>query len=113
MEPSLQLVVPDVICDVCQDNQDLDLCRDPMLNAESEQVVQGNTVKVKGDWSCRHCKSELNKGLIERKLVDLLNRRIVGYQLQDLKCKKCKMVKNSTVSRYCDCTGLFVQTIGD
>ena len=45
--------------------------------------------------------------------MDLLSRRIVSYQLQDLKCVKCKMVKNSLVSRYCECTGMFTQTQGN
>ena len=33
-EPSLILVIPDVICDLCQYSEDLDICRDPSLNVE-------------------------------------------------------------------------------
>ena len=102
-EPSLILVLPDVICDVCQIASDVDICRDPYLNKEHSN----------GEWTCQHCESTLNKGLIERRLVDLCNRREVGYQLQDVKCIKCKMVKNSIVSRYCECTGHYIQTVGD
>ena len=36
VEPSLILVIPDVICDSCQRCTDLDICRDPSLNLESE-----------------------------------------------------------------------------
>ena len=34
-EPSLILVLPDVICEVCQIASDIDICRDPFLNKES------------------------------------------------------------------------------
>jgi len=108
-EPSLILVLPDVTCDKCLSSTDLDICRDMLLNTE-----RGHNTDQKGghndeNWKCKYCDDYLNKGHIERRLVDLLNRRIVSYQLQDLKCVKCKMVKNSLVSRYCECTGMFTQ----
>ena len=106
-EPSLILVLPDVICDECQHSNDVDICRDPHLNLEDPSQ------NIKGNWDCTQCNNPLNKGQIERRLVELLHRRIVSYQLQDLKCIKCKMVKNSLVSKYCDCTGMYVQTIGN
>ena len=71
IEPSLVLVVPDVICEGCQSSTDLDICRDPYLNYEEENM--------KGDWKCRSCETPLNKGLIERRLVELVNRRVAGY----------------------------------
>ena len=61
---------------------------------------------------CGTCDHELNKFTIERRLLDLANRRLVSYQLQDLKCKQCKMVRNSCVAKYCECTGAYLQTIG-
>eukprot|EP00347_Sterkiella_histriomuscorum_P016015 403354822 len=113
-EPSLILVVPDVICTFCQTSKDLDICRDPSLNKDlhqnnltTEQISAENS-----QWFCQQCDSALNKGLIERRLVELLNRRAVGYQIQDLKCIKCLMVKNTIVSRYCQCTGQFKATVG-
>ena len=33
-EPSLILVIPDVICEYCQTSEDLDICRDPSLNVD-------------------------------------------------------------------------------
>lgn len=33
--------------------------------------------------------------------------------MQDLSCVQCKMVKNSIISRYCECTGMYIQTIGN
>ena len=102
-EPSLILVVPDVICEHCEHCKDLDICRDPGLNSDEsgnqENENQGNVQR--GDWSCKNCNGMLNKGQIERRLVELLSRRVVSYQMQDLKCVKCKMVKNRLVEKYC------------
>lgn len=99
LEPSLVLVLPDVICKQCQSCQDLDLCRDPELNAKR--------------WACEHCETEMEKSDVEKRLVALLNRRVTSYQMQDLKCKRCKMVKNKLVGEYCDCTGSYLQVLGD
>jgi len=109
MEPSLVLVVPDVICENCQRCFDLDICRDPLLNASE---LEEEEVEDSDEWRCQTCGWILSKPAIERRLIDLLNRRLVSYQLQDLKCKNCKMVKNSVVSPYCECTGEFEQTMG-
>jgi DNA polymerase epsilon subunit 1 len=107
-EPSLICVLPDVICDLCQTSTDLDICRDSQLN-----LVDSATGEISSRaWKCRQCEHDLNRGLVERRLIELMNRRVVSYQLQDLKCIKCKMVKNSLVSPYCECTGLYSQTIG-
>ena len=117
IEPSLILVVPDVICDRCCHCFDLDICRDPSLQCydglDLPPELDG-LEPVGGAWRCNgpDCGHPLNKNDIERRLIDLVNRRLVQYQMQDLVCQQCKMVKNSVVSKYCDCTGGYKQTIG-
>ena len=59
------------------------------------------------------CENDLNLERIEKRLIDLLNRRVITYQMQDLKCVNCKMVNNSLMSSRCHCTGKFEQTIGN
>merc|ERR1711908_43076 len=100
VEPSLILVLPDVICHSCQDVFDLDICRNKMVTEASEV------------WPCKQCGEPLDKDLIERRLIDILNKRVVAYQMQDLKCQNCKMVTNSLVVRRCECTGQLMQTEG-
>lgn len=108
VEPSLILVVPDVICKECQSCYDLDICRDPGLNALKEDTdgVQA------GNWECKFCFLDLSKEMIESRLLDFVNKRLIAYQMQDLVCKQCKMVKNTIVSQNCDCTGVYLQTAG-
>lgn len=110
LEPSLVLVVPDVICDVCCKCFDLDICRDPSIQSTKESM---NLADIDGadlseqSWRCSDpdCSQPLNKFDIERRLIDLVNRRLVQYQIQDLVCQQCRMVKNTIVPRYCECTG--------
>lgn len=80
LEPSLILVIPDVICEVCQKCSDLDICRDPSLNEETvvDENVLGENI-IRGNWACSICDAEHNKQNIERKLLDLVNRRLISY----------------------------------
>jgi hypothetical protein len=112
-------VIPDVICEQCQECSDIDLCRDAFINNEyivesAEQGVNQDNI-VRGNWACQNpvCGHEINKFNIEKRLLDMANRRLISYQMQDLKCKQCKMVRNSTVSKYCECTGAYIQTVGN
>ena len=97
--PSLIFVLQDVICDFCLSIRDIDICRD-------------NTV-AKGNWLCNTCNHSYNKEYIENKLVGLVQRRAIAYQMQDLKCEKCKMVRTNLLTRLCKCTGNYKTTLGN
>lgn len=43
-------------------------------------------------WSCQECGNERDLGAIEAQLVCVARSRARNYQLQDLKCSKCKQV---------------------
>ena len=64
-------------------------------------------------WRCKICDNDLSLDKIEKRLIDLLNRRVVTYQMQDLKCVNCRMVNNTILGSRCQCTGKFEQTIGN
>ena len=95
-----------MICEFCQRCNDLDICRNNDLNKQGEADDEGD------NWNCTNCENQLNKQLIQARLLDMVNRRLITYQMQDLKCKQCKMVKNSVVGKTCECTGQYLQTIG-
>ena len=44
-------------------------------------------------------------------LIDSLQRKMMGYSLQDLVCGKCNEVTASNMSRRCKCAGEFVTTV--
>lgn len=46
--------------------------------------------------------------MIEKMLIDICSRKIKSYILQDLKCQKCQSLRKSNLSRYCSCSGAWV-----
>lgn len=38
-------------------------------------------------------------------MIDSMMRRVVSYQLQDLRCSRCKQVKSVNLRTYCECSG--------
>jgi len=91
--PSLTLVLPDMICEFCNSLRDLDICQDEGFKT--------------CDWVCSNCRHLYSKQEVENRLINILEKRIVAFQLQDLKCTKCFLIKNSNLLRHCSCTGTF------
>lgn len=38
-------------------------------------------------------------------MIDAMLRRIVSYQLQDVRCNRCKQIKSVNLRTYCECSG--------
>ena len=89
----MSFVLRDVICPSCNDCRDLDLCRDPQLQVHR--------------WNCAACSSAYDLGSIESALVAVVQQQERAYQLQDLKCNKCRNVSSSTQPVICTqaCSG--------
>jgi len=89
--PCVSFTLPDVICPFCNATKDLDLCRDPELLSKH--------------WNCSECGHAYNKMQIETTLVEIAQQRATRYQLQDVRCMKCKMIKPDNISTCCSCSG--------
>jgi len=85
--PCLSFVLNDVICGYCNFCVDMDILRDPNLMNEK--------------WNCIQCGHEYDKSQIEGRLVEILQKKTLNYQLQDLICEKCKQVKDSNCVNSC------------
>lgn len=70
-------------CSFCNDCRDLDLCRDDEL--------------ARHRWNCRTCEQPYNQANLEQRLVMALQHRVREYQLQDLKCVRCKQVRGAPI----------------
>ena len=58
-EPSLTLVVPDVICPSCQSIVELDICR-------TTELYEDHNLEIpRAEWPCRYCDTPLSKQEIE------------------------------------------------
>ena len=47
---------------------------------------------------------------IEAALVQIVQRRSMAYQVQDLYCSKCRSVKCNKLADYCKCSGRYVNS---
>lgn len=61
-------------------------------------------------WLCLNesCTGEYDRRSIEASIVDAIERRFVSYQLQDLRCARCKTMKSENLRSTCDCSGEYV-----
>lgn len=46
--------------------------------------------------------------MIEMLLVEICTQKVVHYVQQDVKCQKCGQIKRDMLSRYCSCSGKWV-----
>ena len=95
-EPTLELILPQATCHLCQSSFNLDICK------EYDEEQNG--------WTCQDCGTLLKSNYIEKKMIDLLTSRMISYQIQDIECKNCKMIKNTVLGKICSCTGTFKNT---
>ncbi|KAF9543309.1 DNA polymerase epsilon catalytic subunit [Mortierella hygrophila] len=107
--PCESFVLRGVICSYCNYCQDLDFCRDPHLLPK----IKKDTGEVMlGAWRCQECKEEYDREAIEESMVSIVERMVDQYQMQDLKCVKCRRVKADHLGEWCECSGRFVTVLG-
>ncbi|XP_070151700.1 DNA polymerase epsilon catalytic subunit 1 isoform X2 [Polyergus mexicanus] len=94
-EPCISLILPEVICKACNHTRDVDLCRDTNYTIENNRHM----------WKCPICDTSYDNTEIEFLLIDKLNRKSMGYVLQDLQCQKCKEIKRENMNILCSCSG--------
>jgi DNA polymerase epsilon subunit 1 len=102
--PSSSFILPQVICNYCNYCRDMDICQDPIF---TQQVVDSNGAVLPNSstWLCPQCRNEYDKATIEESIVDRFQHRQVEYQMQDLKCTKCRNIKSCNIPELCECTG--------
>ncbi|XP_052865449.1 DNA polymerase epsilon catalytic subunit 1 [Anopheles cruzii] len=95
-------VLPEVICQACNHCRDLDLCKD------SHRALKDGQQPV---WLCAQCNVDYDNVEIEMRLLDVVQRKLMSYTLQDLRCTKCKQIKRENLATHCPCTGAFENLI--
>ncbi|KAK7202921.1 hypothetical protein BZA70DRAFT_86937 [Myxozyma melibiosi] len=95
------------ICTSCSLESELDFCRDEKLmpldldsSSGTEQQQQRNI-----SWRCKHCARDFNRLAIEERMISDVMSVVTSYQTQDLRCSKCKQIKEDNLSEYCVCSG--------
>lgn len=83
-DPTVSYVVPQLICKACNHCRDVDLGRDPHRSETA--------------WLCPLCNTAYDNAEIESLLLDIISRKFLAFNLQDLQCTKCTQVN---IYHYC------------
>ena len=94
MNPAAAFTLPDVHCTECHECRDVDLC---VTLPEDEESLQRQ-------WLCAGCGSPYDVDNVERRLVDIVQKKCIRYQLQDLRCTKTQQVAIRSLSRTSECS---------
>ena len=89
--------LPLVICQFCNDDRTLDLCRDADLMPSEPGVRR--------EWRCAKCSFPYERTAIETRLIGIAYGYIASFTLQDLRCNKCGKLKDDSLRPHCSCSG--------
>jgi DNA polymerase epsilon subunit 1 len=67
-------------------------------------------VHARKHWTCYHCGHAYDRPACEAALVEGIVRQVAAYQMQDLRCSRCKQIKAANLAVHCDCSGVFRTT---
>lgn len=66
-----------------------------------------NLVLSQIHWSCEDCGTEYDVSNIQSRLIQYLHRRMMRYQLQDIRCSKTNIVATHSLARVSKCSAEF------
>jgi DNA polymerase epsilon subunit 1 len=90
-------ILTEMICQACNHCRDVDLLKDKHRALKDSSPV----------WLCAQCYVNYDTEEIEKRLIDVLNRKLMSYTLQDLQCSRCKEIKQDNIMEYCSCAGTY------
>jgi DNA polymerase epsilon subunit 1 len=67
----------------------------------------------KREFRCHRCSHSHDPNVIEAHLLDQIARAITSYQVNDLKCDRCKSIKTDSLALWCDCSGGFQNALSE
>ena len=123
--PSSSLRIEGLVCDFCTMTRSLDLCRDEDLLPDpatsssssvaaaltSDTADAASSPRHQKPWLCSTCHHPYDRLAIEESLIARVQKSIVEWHTQDLKCKKCKGVRINDFMEHCACGGEWVGTV--
>ena len=108
--PSSSCRIEQLICEHCTMARDLDLCRDEDVIPDPVNAKPEKT-RTKA-WLCPTCGYEYDRLAVEERLIARVQRMLVEWQIQDLRCKKCRAIRTNDFMEHCGCGGVWVGTVG-
>lgn len=112
--PSSSLQFSQLICEHCTMLRNLDLCRDEDVLPVASHEPDGSNhalVRPAPAWQCNTCAHEYDRLALEERLIGRVQRMLVQWQTQDLRCAKCHKIRINDFMEHCGCSGTWVATV--
>lgn len=92
--PCEPFILRQVVCEFCNHAHDMDLTRDRELyprepDGDGEHGTGARVVV----WKCPNCEMEYDRKKMELELAEIYQMRILAFQMQDIRCSKCRLAK--------------------
>ncbi|MCJ1294308.1 DNA polymerase epsilon catalytic subunit [Xylographa carneopallida] len=101
--PSASLRLYAIVCAECTAVRDLELCRDEDLLPTAAEVSK--------PWRCSHCAAEYPRLALEEQLIARVQKTLVQWATQDVRCSKCRRTRVNEFMEHCGCSGVWVGTM--
>lgn len=110
--PSSSLLVRQISCEDCGCVRDLDLCRDDDGLDVSVYYTPGGAAEGQTpSFSCTVCETSYPLLPIQERLVSDVQKMVLQWSSQDLKCGKCGRLRVNDFMEHCSCAGEWVATV--
>lgn len=103
-DPSTSLGIKQLSCAECCVPKDIDLCRDSdLIPSDAQQPV----LVV----NCDNCDAAFDSLAIEERLLGDVQKTMLQWMTQDMKCKKCARIRTNDFTDHCACAGEWTTTL--
>ncbi|THW42145.1 DUF1744-domain-containing protein [Aureobasidium pullulans] len=103
--PSNSLAIKQLSCPECCLPRDIDLCRDSDIIPASASASSTTTTTHPLTIHCHNCTALFDRLLIEERLLAEVQKLILQWTTQDLKCGKCGRIRQNEFMEHCSCAG--------
>ena len=100
--PCAEFMLTDLFCGECVETRDLNLCIGGVYPEESHDGMETAIRRI--EWCCDECNVPYDSSEIEWRLLDLIQRESVQFQLQDLRCTKTNAVARGYLMKQSECS---------
>lgn len=113
--PSASLCFNQLPCESCTATRNIDFCRDEdifPIGLRSEKIGDGGVaLATTKAWKCPTCGHEFSRIAMEERLIGRVQKMLVQWQTQDLRCSKCAKIRINDFMEHCACSGEWVTTL--
>ena len=127
-DPSVSLKLPQpLICADCTAIRPIDLCKDsdllpipPSSSSHAENASSNRKLELTQnqssssrfpEWKCPSCFAPYDKLAIEESLVADVQRIVLEWTTQDVRCERCAQPRTNDFMEHCMCAGKWVGTM--